>query len=73
MDYLLKEDVTDKNGTVSSSNVITAEKIAKKILTDKNKGTAKKILKIAGIIFAIVLAIDIISMILCFLLAGVPH
>ena len=70
MDYLLKDDVTEKNVT---GDAITVEKIAKKVLTEKNKSTAKKALKIAGIIFAIVLAIDIISLIVYFGIAGIPH
>lgn len=42
-------------------------------MTDKNKGKTKKILKIIGIILAVVFAIDIISMILYFLVLGSPH
>lgn len=66
MDYLLKEDVTDKTG--SAVNVLT-----EKIMTEENKGRAKKILKIIGIILAAVLAVDVISMILYFCLIGIPH
>ena len=72
MDYLLKEEITEKNvnfdypthGTKTSYN---------KIMTDKNKTKLKKILKIIGIIFAVVLAIDVISMILYFGIVGIPH
>ncbi len=42
-------------------------------MTDKNKGKVKKILKIIGIILAVVLAIDIISIILYFTVLGTPH
>ena len=47
------------------------EKIARQ--RKENKGKAKKILKIIGIILAVVLTIDIISMILYFLVQGTPH
>ena len=74
MDYLLKEEITGKDGTQAYQSGVTerVEEIAKKVMTDKNKGKAKKILKIIGIIFAIVLAIDIISMILYFFVLGIP-
>lgn len=42
-------------------------------MTDKNKHKAKKILKIIAIIFAVILAIDIVSMILYFFVLGTPH
>lgn len=43
-----------------------------KVWTPENKKTAKKGLKILGILAGIVLAIDIISMIVYFLVYGVP-
>lgn len=49
------------------------EEISRKVMTDKNKGKAKKILKIIGIILAVVLAIDIISIKLYFSVLGTPH
>ena len=49
------------------------EEISRKVMTEKNKEKAKKILKIIGIILAVVLTIDIISMILYFLVQGTPH
>lgn len=73
MDYLLKDEVTQKSGIQTSAFTEKVEEISRKVLTDKNKGQAKKILKIVGIILAIVLAIDIISMILYFLVLGIPH
>lgn len=69
MDYLLKEEVTEK-GDVQTS-ILT--EISKRVVTPKNKDKSKKILKILGIIFAIVLVIDIISMILYFCILGIPH
>lgn len=73
MDYLLKDEVTQKSGIQTSAFTEKVEEISRKVLTDKNKGQAKKILKIVGIILAIVLAIDIISMILYFLVLGIPY
>ena len=73
MDYLLKEDVTEKNGAQASGFTEKIEEISRKVMTEKNKGKAKKILKIIGIILAAVLAVDIISMILYFCVIGTPH
>ena len=73
MDYLLKEDVTEKSDVQASGFTEKVEEISRKVMTDKNKGKAKKILKIIGIILAVVLVIDIISMILYFGVLGTPH
>lgn len=66
MDYLLKEEVTEKSGVQTSGFTEKVEEISRNVMTEKNKVKAKKILKIIGIILAVVLAIDIISMILYF-------
>ena len=73
MDYLLKEETTEKDGVQTSGFTEKVEEISRKVMTEKNKGKAKKILKIIGIILAVVLTIDIISMILYFLVQGTPH
>lgn len=73
MDYLLKESVTEKNSVQTSGFTEKVEEISRIIMTEKNKGKAKKILKIIGIIVAVVLAIDIISMILYFGILGTPQ
>ena len=73
MDYLLKEDVTEKNGAQASGFTENVEEISKKVMAEKNKGKAKKILKVIGIVLAAVLAVDIISMILYFCVLGTPH
>lgn len=73
MDYLLKEDVTEKKGAQASGFTEKVEEISRKVMTEKNKGKVKKILKIIGIILAAVLAVDIISMILYFCILGTPH
>lgn len=72
MDYLLKEEVTEKSGVQEYGFTEKVEEISRKVMTDKNKGKAKKILKIIGIILAVILAIDIISMILYFCVLGTP-
>ena len=75
MDYLLKDEVTEKTGVSVLESTFTEKvtEISKKVMTDKNKGKAKKILKIIGIILAVFLVVDIISMILYFFVLGTPH
>ena len=73
MDYLLKEEITEKDGVQTSGFTEKVEEIRRKVMTEKNKGKAKKILKIIGIIFAVVLTIDIISMLLYFFVLGTPN
>ena len=73
MDYLLKEEITEKDGVQTSGFTEKVEEIRRKVMTEKNKGKAKKILKIIGIILAVVLTIDIISMILYFFVLGTPN
>ena len=75
MDYLLKDEVAEKTGDSVSESYFTEKvtEISKKVLTDKNNGKAKKILKIIGIILAVFLVVDIISMILYFCVLGTPH
>ena len=73
MDYLLKEEITEKDGVQTSGFTEKVEEIKRKVMTEKNKEKAKKILKIIGIILAAVLTIDIISMILYFFVLGTPN
>lgn len=72
MDYLLKDDVTEKSSVQGSDFSEKVEEISRRVIREKSKGKLKKILKIAGIILAVVLAVDIISMILYFCLLGTP-
>lgn len=72
MDYLLKEEVNEKNAAQASGFTEKVEEISKKVMTNNNKNKAKKILKIVGIIFAIALIVDVISLILYFLIIGAP-
>ena len=69
MDYLLKEEITEKHGVQTSGFTEKVEEISRKVMTEKTK----KILKIIGIILAVVLTIDIISMILYFFVLGTPN
>ena len=64
MDYLLKEDITEKDGAQSSIFNESVKELGKKALTDKNKNKMKKILKIVGI----VLAVDVISLLIAIIL-----
>ena len=57
--------------SIKVSNV--AETIEEKVLTPRNKKRARKILKITLVIFGIVLVIDVISMVVYFLLYGIPR
>lgn len=72
MDYLLKETVTEKDGGQGSGFSGKVEEISRKILTTENKGKAKKLLRILGILLAAVLAVDMISMFLYFFMIGMP-
>ena len=73
MDYLLKEEITKKDGVQTSGFTEKVKEIKRKVMTEKSKEKAKKILKIIGIILAAVLTIDIISMILYFFVLGTPN
>ncbi|MBE6601430.1 MAG: helix-turn-helix transcriptional regulator [Ruminococcaceae bacterium] len=73
MDYLLKEEVVEKNGVTSSGFSQRVENIGKRVLTDRNRLKAKKTLKLAGILFAILFLVDILSFGLYFLICGLPH
>lgn len=48
------------------------DELGAKVLTQENSRKAKKGLKIAGLIAAIVLAVDVISMVIYFLMFGFP-
>ena len=73
MDYLLKEEITEKDGVQTSGFTEKVKEIKRKVMTGKSKEKAKKILKIIGIILAVVLTIDIISMLLYFFVLGTPN
>ena len=73
MDYLLKEEITEKDGVQTLGFTEKVEEIRRKVMTEKSKRKAKKILKIICIILAVVLTIDIISMIFYFFVLGTPN
>ena len=58
-EFLLKDDVIEKNDSNSIKHL-------NKIINEKNKKRFMKILKIFGIILAIFLVIDVVSLIICF-------
>ena len=72
MDYLLKEEVTEIGGAQTSAFTEKVEEIGRKVMNNINKDKAKKIFKIIGMVFAMILIIDIISMILYFSVLGIP-
>lgn len=72
MDYLLKEEITEKSGVAFSGLKEGNLWVQKKWMTDKNKRRVKKILKFAGIVLAALLAVDIISLIVYFSVIGAP-
>ncbi|MBE6638582.1 MAG: helix-turn-helix transcriptional regulator [Ruminococcaceae bacterium] len=73
MDYLLKKEITEKTSAPSVTTDNTFGKIKRMIITDENKRKTKKALKTVGILLAIILSIDIISMIVYFAAVGIPH
>lgn len=64
-----KEDKTEEGATAKSDFAVV---LNEKVLTNKNKKKAKSALKIAGIIAAAILAVDLISMIIFFAINGLP-
>lgn len=70
MGYDAKAECSDQSGCDTKSEIITDLK--EKVFTTNNKKKAKKGFKIAGIVFAIVLLIDFISMLIYVSLYGFP-
>ena len=64
-----KED-EPQNPTATKSELVTV--LNEKVLTSNNKKKAKSVLKIVGIIAAVILLVDVISMIIYFAVNGVP-
>ena len=72
IDYLLKDDITEKHQTTPTlSDKLSSIKC--RMLTDKNKRRAKSALKITRIIFGVLLAVDLITMIVYFIIHGLPN
>lgn len=64
-----KEKISGEN---TSNASVALNVIEEKVLTSDNKRKAKKGLKIAGIVAGVLLAVDVISMIIYFVMFGVP-
>ncbi|MBR6364561.1 MAG: helix-turn-helix transcriptional regulator [Lachnospiraceae bacterium] len=72
----LDELVLDKAPAQPTAPVTTSSalsEVKQTVLTEENKKKAKKGLKIAAIIFAVILAIDLLSMIIYFIFWGFPE
>lgn len=67
MDYLLKEEITEKNGSSVSAFQETIGAVSKKVLSEKNKHRTRKLVKWLGISAAVVLAVDLISFVVAVL------
>ena len=73
MDYLLKEEIIEKTSVQTYGFTEKVEEISRKVMTDKNKNKAKRVMKIAGVVFGVLVIVDVIAMILYFLILGIPH
>ena len=71
MDYLLKDEITEKDGKKTDDENVKEVKL--RVMSDQNKKKAKKVLKIAGIVLGGVLAIDFISLIVTIVVYLVKH
>ena len=72
MDYLLKDEITEKNGITEPDAVAGWHAIREKISTEQNRQLLRKILKAAGIVLAVMVAADVVSLALYFLIFGIP-
>lgn len=73
MDYLLKEEVTEPNGGTESSFYGDVKAVGRRLAAPESKRRIKKGLKIAAIVALSVLAADFISMLVYFLIHGIPQ
>lgn len=72
LDELVMDKAPEHVGENTAKSEIVSE-LKEKVLTDKNKQKVKQSLKIAAIIFGIIVLIDVISMIVYFCLYGFPQ
>lgn len=76
LDELVMDKVQTRIGETSSKEEVVSER-KEKVLTDENKKKAKKVLKkalkIVAIIFGVIMLIDLISMIVYVSLYGFPQ
>ena len=71
MDYLLKEEITEKTATQDVSLYERIKRTYEKLISEPNKSRAKRILKIAAIVLAVILAVDVISFLIYICMRGV--
>ena len=69
-ELVLGKGMTERSPLSNKSEII--DELQERILTEDNKKKAKKGLKTAAIVMGIVVGIDFISMIIYFLLYGIP-
>lgn len=72
LDELVMGKEKEPSKLQDKSQKTVAQVLEEKILTQDNKRKTKKGFKIAGILFAIVLGIDLVSMIIYFAVCGIP-
>ena len=72
MDYLLKEEICEQSGG-GSGFYGDVKAIGKRLSTPESKRRMKKGFKIAAIIAGAILALDFISMLIYFLICGIPQ
>lgn len=71
MDYLLKDEITDKTSVRDGILCKCVKRTYEKLITEPNKSRAKRILKIAAIVLAVILAVDVISFLIYICMRGV--
>ena len=71
MDYLLKDEITDKTAVRDGILYEHMKRTYEKLITEPNKSRAKRILKIAAIVLAVILAVDVISFLIYICMRGV--
>lgn len=72
MDYLLKEELCEQSGG-ESGFYGDVKAIGKRLSTPESKRRMKKGIKIAALIAGAILALDFISMLVYFLIWGIPQ
>ncbi len=72
-DYLLRNEITDKHGVSNDGFANKLKIVSSKLSTSKTRQICKKILTIIALIFAVILAVDIISFAIYLILNGIPN
>ncbi|MDO4166663.1 MAG: helix-turn-helix domain-containing protein [Eubacteriales bacterium] len=70
-ELVMGKEPRTKDAKASRSELVNV--LNEKVLTSDNKKKARRVLKIIGIVFAGILLIDIISMMIYFILYGIPQ